>query len=363
MVRNLPASRLGELKELYFERWQSLPPASKEKLLRSRAKSIAYALGVWVKEESEQVKLTGPRPWHFQELTYACEHALGQDINVQVIGSRARGTAALNDHDMDIQVKRRLESKRANQPFTDSDMLRVASNLAKLGFVKNLTVGNIAIKFRIFEIMVDLVLWRERREEFPRLRGGNSFDDNTARINAFLADSAVARAAIVAFKSAFPRARPKGILIDSVAWRLAVAGEIPLTSRSEEGTSQTYLEKVFSSLLRMVEELVHWEWSPFFGRDLEQDLNNLSEAKKEKYLPGLEKVREKGKDRMMYELLIDGITVKACRRFFRSKGMQLLSADAAFEQTLRECFNCAQRSCFMGLAALSLVDCCSLQCL
>jgi hypothetical protein len=69
-------------------------------------------------------------------------------------------------------------------------------------------------------IRVDLVLWRPRREEFPRLRGGEDFYNNSARINKFLEQTPAARAAIIGVKSLQLEDRPKGILLEAIVWPL-----------------------------------------------------------------------------------------------------------------------------------------------
>ena len=311
----------------------------------SQWKSIGRTFGYRVMKDPEHVQLTGPRAWQYQELTRACAHALGDDILVQVIGSRKRRTSTVLDYDM---VKRRPDSKRADVPFTDEDKAKVASNLEKLPFVTSLTIGNIAIKFHVCDTMVDLVLWRERPEEFPRLRGSTSFEDNTACINDFLDESPVARDAIVTLKRVFPRARPKGILIEAMTWRLAVAGEIPFASSTEK---KAYAANVCQSCLKMVKELVNWEWSPVFGRDLKQDLENLPDAKRDEYLSGLEKVRELGKDNMWYALLADALWRKVEHRY-ESKKMQLQSYYTIAERTFRECFDRGRKALLVGTAAV-----------
>ena len=82
--------------------------------------------------------------------------------------------------------------------------------------MRDLEIGNVAIKVKIFDTGIDLVLWKWRAEPFPQLRGGSNFDENTARRSAKLAESAVARDAIIANKRLLPEPRPKGLLLEAI---------------------------------------------------------------------------------------------------------------------------------------------------
>ena len=328
-----------ELKQHYFEIWRTLPKPTQNKLFRRHWKRIARTFCGRVATHPSFVRLTGPRSAQFHELVDACEHALGRHIDVQSIGSRARGTATLSD--LDLQV-RRTGSRQADTPFTDLDKRKVASNIQKLPYVKDLEIGNVAIKFRIFDTRIDLVLWKWRPEPFPQLRRGNNFEENAARINAFLEESPVARDAIVAIKRFLEGKRPKGILLEAIAWRLAVEGEIPLTSSAGE---VSYFNHVLDACLRLTEELVHWQRSPIFGSELSNDLQNLPEVKKQEYLLGLQQVRDMGMAGVRYAMLSDALFSKANKQ---AKQRPFQSLYSVAEQTFRESFD-KSALCFLSL--------------
>ena len=103
ILRNFPSrgfsDRMKKLEDHSFEHWWTLPKSSHKKLLRRHWKRVAHEFA------TEHMKLRGPGSLQFHELVHACEHALGRDIDVQSIGSRARGTAAFFDCDLDLQVR------------------------------------------------------------------------------------------------------------------------------------------------------------------------------------------------------------------------------------------------------------------
>ena len=283
----------------------TLPDDQRQKLFQSQYEDIARALCCLVKGNEGLLKeVHGVYIGHYRQIVLACKRALGDDVAIDVIGSRIRGTAAWQDCDLDLEVWRRSGSKLVKEPFSDIEKSQrmVAANLAKLQFVERLEVGSRAIKFRIGVTNIDLVLWRCRPEEFPNLRGGSSFYENTARINAFLDESPMARAAIIGVKQLFSvGARPKGILIDAIAWRLALAGEIPLSS---EAAGDEYCVELFEACLRLARALMSGESSPIFGNDLRRDLSKLPAGwRRQKYMLGFEIVQLKGEAWMQCELL------------------------------------------------------------
>lgn len=153
------------------------------------------------------------------------------------VRSLLRGTAA-GDWDLDYQVRRSPSSKQARKPFTETDKQKVAQNLGKLPVVSGpVTVGNVAIKFQLKDSAsthVDLVLVSTRPEEFSKLRGGKDFYENSKRINCFLEQTPVARDAIIGVKACFPHRRPKGILLDALAWRLSKTCPFPLKTLTDK---------------------------------------------------------------------------------------------------------------------------------
>ena len=64
---------------------------------------------------------------NYRELVDACCHALGDDVAVEVVGSRARGTHFAGA-DVDLQVRRSPRSDQADILFTDTDKRKVAQN-------------------------------------------------------------------------------------------------------------------------------------------------------------------------------------------------------------------------------------------
>ena len=213
----------------------------------------------------------------YKDLVRACRDALG-DVVVEPIGSLTRKTASTFDMDLDFLV-RRSNCGQMNEPFTKIDKENVAKNLEKLNCVSGkVTVGNIAIKFimesAIRPISVDLVLWKPRLEKFPNLRGGEDFYENSKRINNFLEQTPAARAAIVGVKENVMLGRPKGILLEAIAWRL-------WATFPDKGTCRTDVQS-FLFFDYMLACLANWEVSPF-GNDLKQDLARLRAKKRKEH--------------------------------------------------------------------------------
>ena len=275
------------------------------------------------------------------EIERACSHALGGDIVLEFVGSAVRGTGykGFHDGDVDIQVSRRPGSGRAHEPFTETDKQRVAQNLEKLPFIPGVTIGNVAIKFTMLSVIpVDLVLWRERAEEFPALRGGSSFHDNSKRINAFLDQTPAARHAIIAIKAYFSPGRPKGLLLEAIAWRLgSMKMELKtMLRRVAEGS----IHEVQGSLMffrAMFEELWNWKRSPHFGRELQEDLGMLSDKKRAEYTAGFEEIARITDAEFGFRLLLGVSDLRTLRALLPSNLYHKLPAAA--EEALRYYFS------------------------
>ena len=230
------------------------------------------------------------------EMVAACRHALGDDIVVQYIGSLPKALTSTHGSDIDIQVRRCPGSNQADTWFTETDKLKVAQNLEKCkSVVGPVTIGNIAIKFSTHDaIPVDLVLATPRPEQFPRLRGGEDFYENSARINKCLQRTPAAYVAVLAVKEFWKEdRRPKGILLEAIVWRLSQTYPFPLAEESfllEPGEEQLSIES-FSFFVYVWSALDNWEESPF-GSDLKQDLDKLPERERDKYLPGIERFQQ-----------------------------------------------------------------------
>ncbi|CAE7202307.1 unnamed protein product [Symbiodinium sp. CCMP2592] len=233
----------------------------------------------------------------YSELELACRQALGEDVVLEVVGSRARGTGYSTqlDLDADIQVRR---SGRLNVPFTDMDKERVAQSLESLEMVSHVRIGSVAIKFNYLDIPCDLVLWRERPEVFPALRGGHDFYRNSACINAFFDSMPAAKAAARGLRIFLPKGgRPKGILLDAITWRVASAARFPL-----ERAGVPMRHGAYNLFLTVVQEMTFWEDS-CFAFDLMHDLSLMSQRERQKYTTGLTRVRDIALDHRLYKIL------------------------------------------------------------
>ncbi|CAE7940513.1 hypothetical protein AK812_SmicGene12173 [Symbiodinium microadriaticum] len=225
------------------------------------------------------------------EIERACSHALGGDIVLELVGSAARGTGSLAgfsaaDGDLDIQVARRPGSGRAHEPFMETDRERVAQNLEQ-----------------------------QRPEEFPALRGGSSFHDNSKRINAFLDQTPAAKQAIIAIKGYFSSGRPKGLLLEAIAWRLgSMKMELKtMLRRVPDGCMPECVATSFTFFLAMFEELRNWKRSPHFGRELQQDLDMLSDRKRAEYTAGFEEIARITDAELGFQLLLCASDVRLDR--------------------------------------------------
>lgn len=283
-------------------KWGQLPAKTRQKFVKANLKRLIRRFTssvVFSMEAAAEWTLSSKSYW---DLVDAIRHALGRDIVIEMVGSRTRRTAAIQDNDMDLQVRRDPSSERRDEPFTNIDMQKVARNLEMLNSVTSpVVVGNVAIKFRVENnIAVDLVLWRPRKEQFPKLRGGDDFYENSARINEFLEQTPAARAAIIGVKQLMFDDRPKGILLEAIAWRLAETCPFPLTRTAREYTGSedeiwTLQLECFKFFLHVFNTLKDWKASPF-GSDLKEDLALLPERKQEEHLQRFEKLRRSSKD-------------------------------------------------------------------
>ena len=309
-----------------YLKWLHLPLRVKEEFIRRniaylvRGFSLATLVDISMKKD-------GLALHSYFELLAACYHALGADIVVERIGSSQKKTAASIDYDIDFQVRRRPGSDQADVPLTETDKLNVAQNLRMCGSVTGpVTIGNIAIKFEMEhktsqKIFVDLVLANNTRpEQFPKLRGGANFHENSARINEFLEQTPGARLAIVGVKEFFPKQRPKGILLEAIVWRLSET--YPLRTNQElnlevvaswSDVANPLWMEFFRFFVYFIGKLQTWEQHPF-GSDLRQDLDRLPEKKQHEYLLGFEEFQQSQVD-LHFECLTNYIFFKAIREW------------------------------------------------
>ena len=313
---------LRESFEQVCSKWDRLPWTAKSKIYTdfykmneefSRGFSVSL-LGTF---------FTSPTCWtwearcDFDLLVAACRHALGNDVIVEMVGSLIRDTGSAYAPDMDLQVRRRPGSDRADALFTETDKCKVAQNLEKLRCVKlPVTIGNVAITFTMHGSPVDLVLANPRSEDFPKLRGGENFYENSAQINRFLDQMPLARAVILGIKQFFSDGRPKGILLDAIVWRLSTTyrGRLSTALRDDD------FSKDFNSFFDyVVFALKDWEESPF-GSDFKKDLDKLPERKRDEYLQGFERFRTISALDIEFRHLLLGIHSKALREWTPDHG-------------------------------------------
>eukprot|EP00438_Fugacium_kawagutii_P009206 Skav234298 [mRNA] locus=scaffold2271:268089:269180:+ [translate_table: standard] len=324
---------LSKVKREGLAYWRKLPSRSKKDFMQRK----------W--DEVIRCRFCGVAtlPLHFfvlyteNDLLRALSHALGNDIEMKRVGSFTRGTAAGGGVDLDYQVHRSPNSKHAGEPFTQLDKQKVAQNLEKLEIVKGpVTIGNIAIKFKVGNVPakksiqrsmasqtlcivnVDLVLVsKPRPEEFPNLRGGKDFHENSERINRFYEQTPAARYVILEVKK-HCHVRPKGILLEAVVWGLSETYEGPLTTLTDSPQSgstavQTQLEMAregWSFLKYVLRMLRNWEDSPF-GSDLKKDLNMLPDRKREEHIQSFGSFPSHTVDELMFDYLWDHVLIDA----------------------------------------------------
>ena len=194
---------------------------------------------------------------------------------------------------------------------------------------------------------VDLVLWKgKREEEFPRLRGGHDFETDSASINAFLARTPAARCAISSVKLVCRDGRPKGILLEAIAWRVWETVDFPRPGGDEDWTKDC----VFF-FFQMVVSLRNWETCPAFASKLRHDLSMLSEKQRRKHVAGFEKLRNLTSDEFFFRLFSHGVDWKflnyLASGFFKQQGQsddafnsekfaweQMFLHDAAFHEAI-----------------------------
>ena len=299
--------RIGELLTKIRLKWGTIPSARQEEIGLRNLDLVANGFLLFTAPDLTKVHAWN---WAWVEVRRACRHALGNDVVVELIGSVKKQTCGTRTSlllpkfgasvsDLDIQVRRRPGSSQADTLFTETDKLKVAANLEKCeGVTGPVIIGRIAIKFAIDDLFsVDLVLANPRPEEFPRLRGGEDFYENSLRINEFLKKTPAARHAIVGVKKCFTKAtRPKGILLEAIVWRLSQTYPFPLAEESfllESGEKQKQQIPIETFLFfsYVLFELKNWEESSF-GRDLKQDLDKLPERERHKFAPGIQHLLE-----------------------------------------------------------------------
>ena len=180
----------------------------------------------------------------------------------------------------------------------------MAEKIRKLPFIDSeVQIGNIAIKFRVkarkgtigaSEVQlvdkIDLVLRRERPEEFPRLRGGSDFQQNSARINGFLEAAPAARHAIIGLKTFLELWR--WAQLQPTNWTRGAPAAMPLDTRYS-----------FIFFMEFGRQLMDWETTSF-GNDLKQDLGMLSAAQRAKYVAGLERITDLGIEGLRFRVML-----------------------------------------------------------
>ena len=220
------------VRDMAGQNWSALPTETRKKLFMDSQDELNFLFIRSIQHDMQTVREGLLSRRACDELVDACKHALGTDIVVELVGSLTRNTAFDEDSDLDMQVRRTGE--RADEEFMEEDKLKVAQNLQTLPFVGKVAIGNVAVKFDLGNLEsgtlthVDLVLFRKRPEQFPRLRGGDDFCANSARINEFLEQTPAAAAAVIGIKNFFRGERPSGILLEAIVWRLS--SRFPLSS-------------------------------------------------------------------------------------------------------------------------------------
>ena len=184
-------------------------------------------------------------------------------------------------------------------------------NLERLGSVHKLRMGRLAIKFEVpgqdhRPVKADLVLFRHRPEQFPRLRGGKDFCQNSARINSIFKKYPAAAAAVQGVKTFFKGGnRPKGLVLEAIAWRLS--GTFVLTPRAADAAGyvafdQRLREESYQFFKYLVGELRNWTNSRF-GDDLKRDLDKLPSEERVKYKKCIDKMEKVTPEMLDFALL------------------------------------------------------------
>ena len=235
------------------------------------------------------------------ELERVLKEALGDEIMWDLTH---QGQDADGSVDLDVRVG-------CKGSFTEKDTEKVKLHREQLQqLCDELPVRSMAIKFIVPEWGVtfshlDLVLYMQRREEFPCFRGGTDFCVNSAAIKDFLETYPAARMAVEGVRTYFNLSRPTVVLLEALAWRLSKT--FPLTRGAADKLAEVTLNEdlrveSYQFFKRLVEELRAWNTSSF-GDDLRQDLNELPLEKQAEYLEGLAKMQHVPQDVLHYRLL------------------------------------------------------------
>ena len=291
------------------EKWHDLPPSMQSSVIEQQRNSFGIIFcSTFEQNDSEVIDQLLPRH-QAQELELACRRALGEDITLNAVGSITRGTAADEDSDVDLEV--RYTGDRANESITHK--WDVILSLRELDFVSDLHMGDLAIKFDIPGVWepthVDLVLFRQRPEEFPCLRGGPDFCENSARINSVFPTYPAAANAVKGVKTLFKGGRrpkrPKGLLLEAIVWRLSE--EVGLTPRASDlgggvDLHQHVQKESYDFFKLVVRELRNWKTSLYFADDLQKDLENLPFRRRAKYEKGFWRLQDFPQEFVDYRL-------------------------------------------------------------
>ena len=292
---------LEEARRLWFHL-----PSKMRRICSEHHEPIFMAdFGAFMQQEQHSAQKDDLLPGYVEAaLVLECRWAFGPNVRLGVVGSRIRGTATHADSDLDLQVW-------CDPPATKKEKERLKEGLESRPFFENVSVGNVAVKcisqgLDGIPIRIDLVP-EERPEEFPCLRGGKNFSENSARINSVFKKHPTVAAAVIWVKTLFRGGpRPKGLLLEAIASRLAsnyslmpraVHAQHPsLFDLSVEG------EKCYQFFKLFLDELRNWEKSSY-GHDLHKDISNLPVRKQSEYLEGFEHMKNVTQEEVDYRLL------------------------------------------------------------
>lgn len=280
----------------FEKKWFTLPSKTRRMCILHHRYDLDSCFGSAM-QQLQQATMEDLLPKYVEHaLVREIKSALGDDVEISLMGSRTRGTSTNADSDLDLQVRRTGDG--ANENFTREDKENVLENLERLEGVSELRMRSVAIKFVV--------------QGRHGLRGGPDFYKNSARINRVLEKFPPARAGVIWVKTLFRgRKRPKGILLEAIAANLTET--FPLTPRDinidQRILDVTTLEADnvdgYQFLKRLLHELCDWKRSIF--RDaLRQDLRKLPARKRAELLEVFEDMRRtKGEvDYMLLEASI-----------------------------------------------------------
>ena len=128
-----------------------------------------------------------------------------------------------------------------------------------------------------------------------------------------MANTPAAKAALRGLKFYLPYPQPKGILLESMTWRVAKA------RRCLRGTCRKY--DALALFVDVAQELASWKNS-HFGHDLKKDLSNLSHRQSEKYTSGLTTMHGIGFHYVTFQLLrscYEDLYVCHCENYWTNK--------------------------------------------